>query len=91
MPSIEKHTQLSLKRTGKEYREIHEWMDGKNINYKDRVARHRISNIPKFLPIVEKEFGKDAAKEYLKHIEEDYENSLVLRVWKILRGLLATR
>ncbi len=91
MPSIEKHIKLSLKRTGKEYREINEWMDGKNLSYRERVARHRLTNIPRFLPIVEKEFGKDAVKEYLQHIEDDYEKNFILRVWKTLKRFLVRR
>ena len=27
MPTIEKHIQKSIERTGKEYKEIHEWID----------------------------------------------------------------
>jgi hypothetical protein len=27
MPSIEKHIEISLRRTGKPYREVHEWID----------------------------------------------------------------
>ncbi len=88
MPSIEKHIELSLERTGKEYREIHEWMDGKGLSHKERVARHRISNVLKFLPVIEREFGSDAVKEYLKHIEDDYEKNFILRAWKILRRLV---
>ena len=91
MPSIEKHIELSLERTGKEYKEIHEWMDGRGVSYKEIAARHRITNVPKFLPIIEREFGKDAVGEYLRHIEDDYENNLVLRVWKILRKFLGRR
>ena len=85
MPLIEKHIELSLKRTGKEYREIHEWMDGKSITYKERVARHSITNIPEFLPIIEKMFGKDGVNEYLQHIKDDYENNIALRIVKKLR------
>lgn len=88
MPSIEKHIELSLKRTGKEHRKIHEWMDGKRIGYKERIARHRITNIPKFLPMVKRKFGKNAVKEYLRHVEDDYENNPVLRAWKTVRKLV---
>ena len=66
-------------------------MDGRSISYKERFARHRITNIQKFLPIVEKEFGKDGAKEYINHIEDDYENNIILKIWKILKGFLIKR
>lgn len=84
MPSIEKHIELSLERTGKEYRQLHEWLDGKNVRYKDRVARHIISNIPKFTPVVEKKFGEEAVHEFLWHIEYDYKNNVLLRLLKKL-------
>lgn len=85
MPSIEKHIGLSLKRTGKGYKEIHEWMDGRGLSYKERLIRHSITNIPEFLPIIEKMSGKDGVKEYLQHIKDDYENNIALRLVKKLR------
>ena len=91
MPPIKKHIELSLKRTGKGCRELHEWMDGKGLSYKERAARHGISNIPNFLPVIEKEFGKDAVKEYLRHIEDDYENNPLLKIWRILSKFLMKR
>ncbi len=88
MPSIEKHIQLSLKRTGNEHREIHKWLDSNSISYRDRIARHSIVNIPNFLPIVERQFGKEGAREYLQHIKDDYENNILLRIFKKIRSIL---
>lgn len=88
MPSIEKHIQLSLERTGKEHRQIHEWMDGNNLSPKERLERHRTANIPKFLPIVENKFGKPSAKEYLQHIEDDNNNNPLLKPLKFLGKFL---
>ncbi len=85
MPPIEEHIKLSLKRTGRGFREVHEWMDGKNVSYKDKVARHNIMNIPDFMPVVEKEFGKDGVREYLQHIKDDYENHIVLKIFNKLK------
>jgi hypothetical protein len=80
MVSLEKHIQLSLKRTGKEYRELHEWLDGKNISYKERLSRHNINNISKLLPVVEKRFGKDGVREYIQHIKDDCNNNILVRI-----------
>jgi len=88
MPSIEKHIELSLKRTGEEYREVHEWMDEEDTSYKERIAKHRIYNIPRFFPIVKKKFGKGGAKEYIKHVRDDYENNILLRARRILERLI---
>jgi len=81
MPSIKEHVKLSLKRSGKGYREVHEWMDRKRISCKERIARHNIANIPKFLPFVEKQFGKDGINEYLQHIKDDYEKNVVMKIF----------
>lgn len=88
MPSIEKHVEISLKRTGREYREVHEWMDKNDLSCRERIARHKIINIPKFIPVIERKFGKDAVEEYLKHIESDYENNTLLRYLRGLKKLL---
>ena len=85
MPSIEKHIELSLKRTGREYREIHEWLDGNNISHDDIIARHDIVNIQKFLPVVEKRFGEDGVKEYLQHIKDDCDNNVFIRILRMIR------
>ncbi len=87
MPSLKRHIELSIKRTGKEYKEIHEWMDGGNVSYRERLARHDISNIPKFLCVVETQFGKDGIREYLQHIKDDYEKSVVLKIFSIIKKL----
>lgn len=87
MPSIETHIKLSLGRTGKEYREIHEWMNDKSISSEETAARHSIINIPRFLPIIESKFGKDYVNEYLYHIKDDYENHIALRIFRKLKRL----
>ena len=87
MPSIEKHIKLSLKRTGKECKEINEWLDGKYTSSKDRVIRHNILNIPKFLPVIKEQFGEDSIKEYLQHIKDDYEINTIFKIIKKTKRL----
>ena len=36
MPTINEHFKLSLKRTGKEYRELHEWIEGFHSTKKEK-------------------------------------------------------
>ncbi len=70
MPPVKDHVKSSFKRTGKGYKELHEWMD---FEYKNpsRLKRHEITNIPENIKIVEKNFGEDAVREFLWHIKED--------------------
>ncbi|MBI2629193.1 hypothetical protein HYW74_03865 [Candidatus Pacearchaeota archaeon] len=53
-----------MNRTGKEYREVHEW-----INEENWKEKHDLINIPKFLPIVKKELWHDGVEEYLIHLK----------------------
>lgn len=43
MPSIEKHVGTSRQRTGKDYLELHEWIDKDPAT---KVERHEITRIP---------------------------------------------
>lgn len=86
MPTLRGHIKLSVKRTGKEFRELNEWMDGSSVSYRDRIERHKIPNILKFTPVVKRLFGKEAANEYLQHLKDDYEGHIVLRIIKRLMG-----
>jgi len=86
MPSLKGHIKLSLKRTGKEFRELNEWMDGKNVPYRERINRHKLSNIPKYKPIVESLFGKEGVQEYLNHLKDDYNSHWILKLIKLIRG-----
>jgi hypothetical protein len=67
MPSIEKHAESSLKRTRKDYREIHEWID--DPRHKDE--RHDITRVPEFSRMFEQKYGEEAAREYVQHLADD--------------------
>ncbi len=67
MPSIEKHVQISLKRTGKEYLEIHEWID----NPEKKTERHDITKIPDNFQMFKEKYGEEAAREYVQHLSDD--------------------
>lgn len=67
MPSIEKHVEISKKRTGQAYREIHEWID--EPGYKD--ARHDITQIPDTFQMFKDQHGEEAAREYVQHLADD--------------------
>ena len=67
MPSIEKHVEISTQRTGKPYREIHEWID--DPPHKD--ARHDITKIPDTFQMFKEKYGEEAAREYVQHLADD--------------------
>ena len=87
MPTINEHFKLSLKRTGKDYRELHEWIEGFHFTKKEKEERHNILKIPKFLSLIEDKFGKIGVQEYLYHIKEDYEKSRAYKLAKIILKL----
>jgi hypothetical protein len=67
MPSIEKHVQTSLKRTGKDYREVHEWID----DPENKNERHNIRMILENAKMFDEKYGQDAAQEYVHHLADD--------------------
>ncbi len=67
MPSIEKHVKISIERTGKEYLEVHEWID----NPATKNERHDINAIPDNFQMFKEKYGEEAAREYVQHLSDD--------------------
>lgn len=67
MPSIEKHGEISLKRTGKTYLEVHEWID----DPAHKNERHDITAIPDNFQMFKEKYGEEAAREYVQHLSDD--------------------
>jgi len=67
MPSIEKHVEVSMQRTRKPYREVHEWID--EPQYKNE--RHDITRVLEFSRMFEEKYGEEAAREYVQHLADD--------------------
>jgi hypothetical protein len=67
MPSIEKHIETSLKRTGKKYLEVHEWIDDPAT----KIERHDINAIPDNFQMFKEKYGEEAAREYVQHLSDD--------------------
>jgi hypothetical protein len=67
MPSIEKHVQKSLERTGKEYKEVHQWIDDPIKKYE----RHDFTKVLENAKMFEEKYGKEAAQEYVFHLSDD--------------------
>lgn len=69
MPTIKQHSEISHKRTGKEYRDLHEWMDA---NPKKKEERHDIGKIYEYGKTIEQKYGPEGLQEYLQHIRDDF-------------------
>ena len=68
MPPIDEHVKRSIEKTGKEYREVHEWIDKDETK---KVERHDITKIPENAKEIELKWGKEAVSEYIQHIHDD--------------------
>lgn len=74
------HMQDSIKRTGKDYKDLHLWM---NEDYQGMGnGRHRIANIYETMPYVRKRWGEEGVIEFIYHINDDYERSILLKIVK---------
>lgn len=69
MPSIEKHVGESRRRTGKDYLELHEWIDKDSAT---KVERHDITKIYEFGKMMEEKYGPEGLQEYVRHIHDDF-------------------
>ncbi len=67
MPTIDKHMQKSSERTGKDYREIHEWID----DPERKMERHDLSRVLEFGNMFRITHGDEGANEYVHHLQDD--------------------
>ncbi len=76
MPPTTKHMQTSLSRTGKDYAELHAW-----INDQDhQTDRHDFTKIPDFAPEIKAKFGDEGLREYIEHLREDLDSKFT-KIW----------
>ena len=67
MPELPEHCAASKARTGKEYREVHEWIDAKDTKYE----RHDFSKVLVNAAMFTEKYGPEAAQEYVHHLVDD--------------------
>jgi len=67
MPPIKKHAAASLARTGKEYLEVHEWID----DAEKKNERHDFTRVLEFAKMFTEKYGEEAAQEYVYHLSDD--------------------
>lgn len=68
MPPINEHLQTSIDRTGKDYKGVHEWLDGDS---EKKAKRHDITKIYEHGKMIEEKYGKEALQEYIQHLHDD--------------------
>ena len=73
MPPLEVHLKNSKERTGKEYEELHRWIDDDKAK---SAEIHDISKIPENIRYVREEWGEEGVKEFVLHIKEDMEHRM---------------
>lgn len=71
MPPIEVHFKNSKQRTGREYEELHHWMDDDKLR---ALQVHDISKIHENIRYVREKWGEEAVEEFIFHIKEDMEH-----------------
>lgn len=68
MPAINVHISKSLEKTGKEFREVHEWLDSDPLM---KAERHDITRMFEFGRMIEGKYGVEARDEYVRHLNDD--------------------
>lgn len=69
MPPTEKHFETSVKRTGKDYADLHRWID----DAEHKNERHDFTKIWHFGPQLVEQYGEEGVAEYIEHLREDME------------------
>ncbi|MBA3014867.1 MAG: hypothetical protein KKD63_02905 [Proteobacteria bacterium] len=69
MPPTEKHFATSMDRTGKDYADLHRWID----DPEHKNERHDFTRIWDFGPQITEQYGEEGVREYIEHLREDME------------------
>jgi uncharacterized protein len=68
MPPYPKHLETSTQRTGKDYHQLHDWLDNHPAH---KAARHDLETLTENRAYVRSTWGEEAVTEFLLHIAED--------------------
>ncbi len=74
MPPTAKHYVTSTQRTGRDYADLHNWIDDADVTKK--YERHSFTNIWEFGPEIAAKYGEEGVDEYIEHLREDIENKI---------------
>ena len=67
MPEVKKHIDKSIERTGREYREVHEWIDDPGR----KKERHDVTRMLEFGGMFREKHGEESVQEYVAHLHDD--------------------
>ena len=84
MPKIEVHLKESMERTGKEFRELHEWVDDPSL----KPEHHDITRVYKHAKEAEEKWGEEGAQEFMNHLQTDIK-SQVSRIQEDIKNVLS--
>jgi hypothetical protein len=76
MPPTVKHLQTSVSRTGKDYSELHHWIDDPVMKYE----HHDFTKIWDFGHEIKAKYGEEGLREYIEHLREDMDVKL-MKIW----------
>jgi uncharacterized protein len=76
MPPTEKHLQSSISRTGRDYADLHYWIDDPVL----KAERHDFTKIWDFGSEIKAKFGEEGLREYIEHLREDIDVKL-MKIW----------
>ena len=84
MPKINEHIQRSIQNTGKDFKEVHGFVD----NAATKFHRHDITRIFEIGKYFEKTQGKEAVQEYIQHIHDDVKSKFE-HLFEDLEGIVS--
>ena len=83
MPKLEEHIKKSLERTGKEWRNVHEFLDGQHLSVLEKLRRHSPLVAVRNFGEIEKDSGQEGIREYVHHLKEDYRKFRLMVLWRL--------
>ncbi len=84
MPKVDVHLKESMERTGKEYRELHEWIDNPSL----KPEHHDLTKILLYAKEIEEKWGRESVQEFISHIQTDIK-AQVLRIQEDIKNVLS--
>ena len=84
MPKVEVHLRESLERTGKEYTELHEWIDDPSL----KPEHHDITKVIGHANEIREKWGEESVKEFINHIQTDVK-AQVSRIQEDIKNVLS--